>query len=134
MRLRENSDRKRNACLVSAESCSQKRGVLRESRCFQPSPIRRKRIKHPPRCLIHVVSPISNAFSDDYWFGFGIGPRSCPAVRWAFVSIKIFVAYILKTYEVLPGENTPELNDVKVRLAGPKIETTVPMKIRFRKR
>jgi len=76
----------------------------------------------------------SNTLQDDYWFGFGIGPRACPAVRWAFVAIKIFIANVLIKYDVLPGEDAPGMDEVNARFRGTKVTTDKPMPIRFRKR
>ncbi|CAG5105563.1 Oidioi.mRNA.OKI2018_I69.chr1.g2240.t1.cds [Oikopleura dioica] len=76
----------------------------------------------------------SNTLQDDYWFGFGIGPRACPAVRWAFVAIKIFIANVLVKYDVLPGENAPAMDEVNALFRGAKVTTNKPMPIRFRKR
>ncbi|CBY33908.1 unnamed protein product [Oikopleura dioica] len=76
----------------------------------------------------------SNTLQDDYWFGFGIGPRSCPATRWAFVAIKLFIANVIKKYEIISGEGTPELADLKMKFVGKQVKTTKPMNIRFKNR
>jgi cytochrome P450 len=76
----------------------------------------------------------SNTLQDDYWFGFGIGPRACPAVRWAFVAIKIFIANVLIKYDVLPGEDAPGMDEVNAKFRGVKVTTDKPMPIRFKKR
>ena len=65
---------------------------------------------------------------DDYWFGFGIGPRSCPATRWAFVAIKLFIANLIKKYEIIPGDGTADLANLKLYVVGKQVKTTTPMK------
>jgi len=76
----------------------------------------------------------SNTLQDDYWFGFGIGPRSCPAVRWVFVAIKVFIANVIKNYEIIPGEGTPPIDKIEMKFVGTQVKTTKPMNIRFKKR
>ena len=38
--------------------------------------------------------------------GFGQGPRACPASRYAYLAVKIFLARLFKTYKVIPCEKT----------------------------
>jgi len=50
----------------------------------------------------------TNTLQDDYWFGFGQGPRACPGVRWSFVCMKIFIAQLMKKYKIEPCDDTPD--------------------------
>ena len=91
--------------------------------------------------MSRILSKVSLFFNnslfnllDDYWFGFGIGPRSCPATRWAFVAIKVFIANVIKNYEIIAGEGTPPIDKIELKFVGTQVKTSKPMNIRFKKR
>ena len=76
----------------------------------------------------------SSTLQDDAWFGFGHGPRACPAVRWAFISMKIFLARILNEYKVLKTAKTLEPDQWKMGFAGLTIGPSKPLVIGFERR
>ena len=50
----------------------------------------------------------SNTLQDDHWFGFGHGPRACPGTRWAFLTMKMIIIEMIRTYEIVPCDNKPK--------------------------
>ena len=55
-------------------------------------------------------------------------------MRWAFVAIKVFVANVIKNYEIIAGEETPQIDKIELEFVGTQVKTTKPMNIRFKKR
>ena len=53
----------------------------------------------------------SNTLQDDHWFAFGAGPRACPAVRWAFIAMKIFITQLVKNYKIVKTDKTPKMGE-----------------------
>ena len=56
----------------------------------------------------------SNTLQDDNWFGFGMGPRACPAVRWVWVAMRVFLVNILKNYKIVKTDKTILMEKVKI--------------------
>jgi len=88
----------------------------------------------------HVFNPHrfdgdeSNTLQDDAWFGFGYGPRACPAVRWAFIAMKIFLARIVNEYKIVKTAKTLEPNQWKMAFKGLTLGPSEPLLIGFEKR
>ena len=76
----------------------------------------------------------SNTLQDDYWFGFGTGPRACPAVRWAFIAMKIFTVQLLKDYKVVKTEKTLGPDEWTMSFSGSTIGPSSKLLIGFEKR
>ena len=74
----------------------------------------------------------SNTLQDDFWFGFGHGPRACPGTRWAYLTMKMIVIEIIKNYEIVQCEKTPK--NIKMTLTDLKLTSDKPMIIKFRNR
>ena len=74
----------------------------------------------------------SNTLQDDFWFGFGHGPRACPGTRWAYLTMKMIVIEIIKKYEIVQCEKTPK--NIKMTLTDLKLTSDKPMIIKFRNR
>lgn len=77
----------------------------------------------------------SNTLQDDHWFGFGVGPRACPAVRWTFVAMKIFIVQLVKKYKIVKSDKTVEMDEVKLVFRPPfAMAPTKDLLVRFEKR
>ena len=74
----------------------------------------------------------SNTLQDDFWFGFGHGPRACPGTRWAYLTMKTIIIEIIKKYEIIECEETPK--NIKMTLTDLKLTADKPMIIQFRNR
>jgi len=76
----------------------------------------------------------SNTLQDDHWFGFGAGPRACPAVRWAFIAMKIFIVQLMKEYKVVKTAKTLETHEWSLTMVGSSIQPNKDLLIGFQKR
>jgi len=74
----------------------------------------------------------SNTLQDDHWFAFGHGPRACPGTRWAYLTMKMIIIEMLKTYEIVPCANTPKT--IKSTLKDLKVSADKPLIVTFKKR
>ena len=76
----------------------------------------------------------SNTLQDEHWFGFGAGPRACPAVRWAFIAMKIMMVQLLKDYKVVRTDKTVEIDEWTMHMAETTIQPDKPFLVGFEKR
>ena len=76
----------------------------------------------------------SNTLQDDAWFGFGYGPRACPAVRWAYVAMKIFLVQVLRNYRIVKSNRTLDYNQWEMQLVGLSLRPSKPLLVKFEKR
>ena len=74
----------------------------------------------------------SNTLQDDHWFAFGHGPRACPGTRWAYLTMKMIIIEMLKTYQIVPCANTPK--KIKSSLKDLKVSADKPLIVTFKKR
>jgi len=74
----------------------------------------------------------SNTLQDDHWFGFGHGPRACPGTRWAFLTMKMIMIEMIRTYEIVPCDRTPKT--IKATLKDLKMSADKPMILSFKRR
>ena len=74
----------------------------------------------------------SNTLQDDHWFAFGHGPRACPGTRWAYLTMKMIMIEMIKTYEIIPCAKTPKT--IKSTLTNLKVSADKPLIVSFRKR
>ena len=74
----------------------------------------------------------SNTLQDDYWIAFGQGPRACPGTRWAFLTMKMIMIEMIRTYEIVPCDRTPKT--IKATLKDLKMSADKPMILSFKRR
>ena len=74
----------------------------------------------------------SNTLQDDFWFGFGHGPRACPGTRWAYLTMKMIIIEVIKQYKIIECEKTPK--NIKMTLTDLKLTSDKPMIIKFQNR
>ena len=98
----------------------------------------------------------SNTLQDDHWYGFGVGPRACPAVRleyfeikfshdfyhhliqtffrWAFIAMKIFIAEMLLKYKVVRTDKTLDRKEWEIAFVGQSLGSSKPLLVGFERR
>ena len=75
----------------------------------------------------------ATTLQDEYWIGFGQGPRACPGTRWSYLTMKCFIISILKKYEIVRCPEAP--NEVPAqKIIGLKMTAENPMLVQFKKR
>ncbi|CAF4276061.1 unnamed protein product, partial [Rotaria sordida] len=64
------------------------------------------------------------------YLAFGIGPRSCIGMRFAYLELNIFLVRLLKTFTIFKGNTMDEtFTIVELTVIGPE---TVPIKLKRR--
>jgi len=76
----------------------------------------------------------SNTLQDEHWYGFGNGPRACPAVRWAFLAMKIMIVNIVRNYKIVKTDKTLEPHEWKMGIQGIVLGPDKPLLVGFERR